>query len=44
MEKLEAKKQFDYWTDKLGLKHSFPFDTAWAFAKYKELKQVLNNF
>jgi len=43
MEKLEAKKQFDYWTDKLGLKHSFPFDTAWAFAKYKELKQVLNN-
>ena len=42
MDKLEAKKQFDYWTEKLQLKHSFPFDTAWAFAKYREIKQVLN--
>ena len=42
MNKIEAKKQFDYWTEKLQLKHSFPFDTAWAFAKYTELKKVLN--
>jgi len=43
MTKIEAKKQFDYWTEKLQLKHSFPFDTAWAFAKYTELKKILNN-
>jgi len=43
MTKEEAKKQFDYWTDKLSLKHSFDFDSAWSFAKYSELKKTLNN-
>mgnify|MGYP003142809165 CR=1 FL=1 len=43
MNKEEAKKQFEYWTDKLSLKHSFDFDTAWSFARYSELKKTLNN-
>jgi len=43
MTKEQAKEQYDYWTDKLSLKHSFSFDEAWAFAEYSKLKKTLNS-
>ena len=42
MNKKEAKKQFDDMTEKFGIKHTFPFDTAWSFAKYVEAKSIIN--
>lgn len=42
MDKKLAKKQFDYWTEKLGLKHTFSFDEAWAFSEYKRNRKVLD--
>ena len=43
MEYKEAKEQFDYWTDELGLEHTFSFDEAWAFAKYKQNRNLLDS-
>ena len=43
MNKLKAKKQFDDITEKLGIEHSFPFDIAWSFAKYVEIKSNIEN-
>ena len=43
MDKLKAKKQFDDITEKLGIEHSFPFDIAWSFAKYVEIKGNIEN-
>ena len=36
MTKEDAKKQFNYWTEKLGLVHTFSFDEAWDYVKYKK--------
>jgi hypothetical protein len=33
--KEEAKKQFEYWTDKLQLKHTFDFDEAYDYIMHK---------
>tara|TARA_R100000656_G_C3917193_1_gene122107 strand:- start:60 stop:635 length:576 start_codon:yes stop_codon:yes gene_type:complete len=41
--KEQAKEQFDYWTNKLSLNHTFSFDEAWDFAQYSRLKKTLNN-
>ena len=38
MDKQDAKKQFDNMTEELGIEHTFPFDIAWSFAKYVEIK------
>ena len=27
--KQQSKEQFEYWTEQLGLKHSFNFEEAW---------------
>ena len=43
LSKEQAKEQFDYWTEKLSLKHTFSFDEAWDFAQYSRLKKTLNN-
>ena len=43
MNKSKAKKQFDDITEKLGIEHSFPFDIAWSFAKYVEIKGNIEN-
>jgi hypothetical protein len=43
MNKQDAKKQFDNMTEELGIKHTFPFDIAWSFAKYVEIKGGLEN-
>ena len=34
MEKKEAKNQFNFWTNMLGIEHTFSFDEAWSFVKY----------
>ena len=41
MNKKDAKKQFDDMTEQLGIEHTFPFDIAWSFAKYVEIKSSL---
>ena len=41
MNKKDAKKQFDDMTEQLGIEHTFPFDIAWSFAKYVEIKGSL---
>lgn len=38
MVKAEARKQFDEVTQRLGIEHTFPFETAWRFGRYLELK------
>ena len=38
MNKQDAKKQFDDMTEQFGIEHTFPFDIAWSFAKYVEIK------
>ena len=43
MKKEEARKQFNKMTDELGIEHTFPFDVAWSFAKYVEIKGNLKN-
>ena len=35
MNKVQAKYQFDFWTDTLGLEHTFSFDEAWDFMYYR---------
>jgi len=35
----QAKKQFDYWTDKLGLVHTFSFDEMYTYLTIKK-KQI----
>jgi len=42
MNKEQAKKQFDDVTKKMDLEHTFSFDEAWEFMKYKrDLKKVI---
>jgi len=41
MTKEEAKKQFDYLTEKNGIIHTFPFDTVWSFLEYVDVKSKL---
>ena len=38
----DAKEQFDYWTDKLDLIHTFTFDEAWAFSMYRRDKNIMD--
>lgn len=38
LSKEEARAQFDYWTKKLGLKHTYTFDEAWGFVEAKRKK------
>jgi hypothetical protein len=42
--KEEAKKQFDYWTNKLNLKHTFTFDEVWDGLLEKRLSQRKQSF
>jgi len=39
MTKEEAKKQFDYHTKTLGLKHEFDFDEAWGWLEHQRAKK-----
>ena len=43
MEYQDAKEQFDYWTEELNLEHTFSFDEAWAFAKYRQHRNLLDS-
>ena len=43
MEYQDAKDQFDYWTEELNLEHTFSFDEAWAFAKYRQHRNLLDS-
>lgn len=45
IKKEDAKKQFDYWTEKLSLKHTFSFDEMYDFLMERRLlKERQNNF
>jgi hypothetical protein len=43
MQYKDAKNQFDYWTKELNLEHTFSFDEAWAFAKYRQNRNLLDS-
>ena len=40
----EAKAQFEFWTEKLDLKHTFSFDDAYDYMLEKRKKDNLKNF
>jgi len=40
----EAKAQFEYWTKKLDLKHTFSFDEAYDYCLEKRRKEKLKDF
>jgi len=36
MNRKNAKQQFNFWTNMLGIEHTFSFDEAWDFVLYKK--------
>tara|TARA_R100000152_G_C6764851_1_gene189545 strand:+ start:398 stop:961 length:564 start_codon:yes stop_codon:yes gene_type:complete len=43
MNRKEAKHQFDFWTNMLGIDHTFSFDDAYDYLEYKNGKSLIHN-